>query len=69
MNPKYVIIVEYATDTHNINSVAFYASEASYAAMLVKSFESQTIFAPSQLPHSLGNLVRCTVRSATYAAI
>jgi hypothetical protein len=70
ITPAYVIIVEYEADDHNINSVAFYASEASYAASLAKSFNhSQTIFSPSQLPHLHRQLVPCRIRTVVYAAI
>jgi hypothetical protein len=70
ITPKYVIIVEYDTDDHNINSVAFYTTQASDAAALAKSFNSsRTIFSPSQIPHLHRQLVPCPVRSVVYAAV
>lgn len=68
LDVKYVVTVEYCNDLNLADALAYYATEASYAAALAMSLDTY-LYAPSAAPEKTGQLVRCRVIKAMYAPI
>lgn len=65
-----MVTVEFINCVNLTDSIAFYATEASYAAALAMSFErSQKIFVVSTHNPTKGSPVECAVTRVVYAGV
>lgn len=70
LDVKYVVTVEFINDVKLTDSIAFYATEASYAAGLARSFDvSRKIAVMSKHAPYVGVLVECEVIRVVYAGV